>query len=172
MKPINAFEIKKSQRLFILNFILLSIFSVFCVSLFFMASDREYFLLEKKVKETEKLSLLRKEINTNFDLILLRFNELSKYHEYNPDEQSKQAIILADIQDANYRVKELIAKQPAASQSFELYEKLNKNVGVMASLQDSLYDSRYSIQNYKEQLAECQRINKAAITRIRGRFGR
>jgi len=172
MKPINAFEIKKSQRLFILYFILLSLFSVCCVFLFFAASDREYFLLEKKVKETDKLTLLRKEINTNFDLILLRFSELGKFNKYNADELSKQAILLEDIQNANYRIKDLIAKKPVASESFELYEKLNNNVGVMASLQDSLFDSRFSIQSYKDQLDDCLKINRAAISRIRGRFGR
>lgn len=173
MKPINALEIKKSYTRFILHFIFLSLFSIFCIYLFFAASDHEYTLLDQKVKESEKLSSLRKEINTNFDLILLRFKELSRYRSYNANELSKQAILLEDIQNANYKIKDLIAKKPAPSLSFDLYEKLNNNVGAMANLQDSLFTSRYSIESYRDQLENCLKANRTAASRIRsGRFGR
>lgn len=173
MKPINALEIKKSYTRFILNFIFLSGFSLFCIFLFFEASDQEYVLLEQKVNQTEQLSSLRKEINTNFDLILVRFKELSKYRSYNADELSKQGILLGDIQNANYKIKDLIAKKPAQSVSFDLYDKLNNNVGAMASLQDSLSDSRFSIESYRDQLNNCLKANRSAVKRIRGgRFGR
>lgn len=173
MKPINAVEIRNSFTRFILNFVFLAAFSILCIFLFFAASDYEYGLLEKKVKETEKLSSLRKDINTNFDLILVRFKELSIYRNYNADELSKQGILLEDIQSANFRIKDLISKKPAASISFELYEKLNNNVGAMANLQDSLFTSRYSIQSYKEQLDDCLRATRSAASRIRsGRYGR
>lgn len=168
MKAINALEIKKSYTSFILHFIFLSGFSLFCIYLFFAASDREYVLLEEKVRETEQLSSLRKEINTNFDLILLRFKELSKYRNYNADELSKQGILLGDIQNANYKIKDLIAKKPQASISFDLYDKLNANVSAMAGLQDSLSDSRFSIESYRDQLDNCLKANRSAVSRIRG----
>ena len=171
MKPINAFEIKKSYRFFILNFLLLTICAILCIYLFFAASDREYALLEQKVKESEKLTSLRKEINLKFDIILMRFKELSQFRTYNADELSKQAILLGDITDANAKLKELISKKTMDSPSFELYERLNNDVGAMALQQDSLSESRFRIESYREQLNDCAKMNKAAANRIRyGRF--
>ncbi|MFF5383122.1 type VI secretion system TssO [Pedobacter suwonensis] len=173
MKPINAVEIRSAYTKFILDFVLLALFSILCVYLFFAASDYEYSLLDKKVKETDKLSYLRKDINTNFDLIQVRFKELAQYRDYNANEMSKQSILLSDIQSANNRIKELISKKTESSPSFDLYEKLNKNVGAMADLQDSLFQSRSDIQRYKERINECQRANQSAAQKIRsGRYGR
>lgn len=173
MKSINALEIKRSYTIFILHFISLTAFSIFCIFLFFVASNREYSLLDQKVKETEKLSSLRKEINVNFDLVLLRFKELSRYRNYNADELSKQSILLEDIQNANNKIKSLIDKKPESGISFTLYEKMNNNVAAMANLQDSLFTSRYSIESYRDQLNNCLKANRSAVTRIRsGRFGR
>jgi hypothetical protein len=173
MKPINAFEIKRSYRIFILNFAILTIFSVACVFLFFAASDHEYVLLEKKVQEAEKLSSLRKEINSNLDLVLLRFRELSKYQTYNADELSQQSILLEDIQNTNFKIKELIKQKPGPTVSFDLYEKINNNIATMASLQDSLQVSRYTIESYRDQLNDCLKSRRATADRIgKGRFGR
>ncbi|MBC6112727.1 type VI secretion system TssO [Pedobacter fastidiosus] len=173
MKPINAIEIRSSYIRFILNFVFLTLFSLVCIYLFFAASDFEYTLLDKKVKESEKLSYLRKDINTNFDLILVRFKELAQYRDYNANEMSKQGILLNDIQTSNNRIKDLISKKPEVSASFDLYEKINNNVGAMADLQDSLIKSRGDIQRYKEQINDCQRANQSAANKIRnGRYGR
>jgi len=128
-------------------------------------------LLDKKVKETDKLSYLRKDINTNFDLIQVRFKELAQYRDYNANEMSKQSILLSDIQSANNKIKELISKKTAPSPSFDLYGKLNNNVGAMADLQDSLFQSRSDIQRYKERINECQKANQSAAQKIRnGRY--
>jgi len=173
MKPINAAEIRNSYTKFILNFVFLTLFSILCIYLFFAASDYEYTLLDKKVKETEKLSYLRKDINTSFDLILVRFKELAQYRDYNANEMSKQSILLGDIQTANNRIKDLITRKSEASPSFDLYGKLNNNVGAMADLQDSLIKSRGDIQRYKEQINDCHRANQSAANKIRnGRYGR
>ncbi|TCD07626.1 hypothetical protein EZ449_13905 [Pedobacter frigidisoli] len=173
MKPINALEIRKAYIKFISNFVFLTLFSILCIFLFFVAADFEYALLDKKVKEAEKLSYLRKDINTNFDLILVRFKELAQYRDYNANEMSKQGILLNDIQTSNNRIKDLISKKPEASASFDLYEKINNNVGAMADLQDSLLKSRGDIQRYKEQINDCQRANQSAANKIRnGRYGR
>lgn len=173
MKPINATEIRNSYVKFILNFVFLTLFSIFCIYLFFNASDYEYALLDKRVKETEKLSYLRKDINTNFDLILVRLKELAQYRDYNANEMSKQSILLSDIQAANNRIKDLITKETNPRLSFDLYKKLNNNVGAMADLQDSLMQSRGDIQRYKERIEECQRANQSASKKIRnGLYGR
>ncbi len=173
MKPINAIEIKQAYTKFIINFVILTSFSIFSIFLFFAASDYEYSIFQEKVEETEKLSLLRKEINTNFDIILLRFRELSRYRSYNADELSKQSILLEDIQNTNYKINNLLNSKPYESPSFNLYKKLNNNVASMANLQDSLFTSRYSIESYRDQLNDCLRANKNAVARIRlGRFGR
>lgn len=168
MKPINALEIRKAYTRFALSFILVVSFSIFSVFLYFAASDYEYDLLDKKVREVEKLSSLRKDINTNFDLLLLRFQELSKFRSYDADEMSKQSILLEDIQNINFRIKDLISKKPESSISFDLYEKLNNNVSTMANLQDSLFTSRYSIESYRGQLNDCLNNNRKAANRIRG----
>ena len=173
MKPINAIEIRTAYTRFILNFVFLTFFSILCIYLFFAASDYEYTLLDKKVKETEKLSYLRKDINTNFDLILVRFKELAQYRDYNANEMSKQSILLSDIQSANNKIKDLISQKTQISPSFDLYAKINNNVGAMADLQDSLFQSRSDIQRYKERINDCQRANQSAAQKIRnGRFGR
>ena len=173
MKPINALEIKKAYIRFIVNFDFLTLFSILCIYLFFAAADYEYALLDKKVKEAEKLSYLRKDINTNFDLILVRFKELAQYRDYNANEMSKQGILPNDIQTSNNRIKDLISKKPETSASFDLYEKINNNVSAMADLQDSLIKSRGDIQRYKEQINDCQRANQSAANKIRnGRYGR
>ncbi|RZJ88913.1 MAG: hypothetical protein EOO20_12320 [Chryseobacterium sp.] len=167
MKPINAVEIKRSYRFFILNFFLLTLCAILCIYLFFAASDREYMLLERKVAESEKLVSLRKEINIKFDIILMRFRELSKFRTYNADELSKQAILLGDITDANSKLKELISKRTEDSPSFALYERLNNDVGAMAVQQDSLAESRFRIESYRDQLNDCARMSKVTANRIR-----
>lgn len=173
MKPINATEIRSAYAKFILNFVWLTCFSILSIYLFFLASDYEYTLLDKKVRETEKLSSLRKDINTNFDLILVRFKELAQYRNYNANEMSKQAILLNDIQAANNKIKDLTSNKTESGLSFDLYRKLNNNVGAMAGLQDSLNQSRYDIQRYKEQIDDCSRANQSAVKKIKnGRFGR
>ncbi|WP_367868369.1 hypothetical protein [Pedobacter sp. WC2423] len=173
MKPINAQELNKSYRLFILNFISLTSFAVICVYLFFAASRFEYQLLEKEVKQTEQLLAKRKDINTKFDMILLRFKELSKYTSINSEEMNNQAIMLEDIQNTNFKIKEIIKKEKTAVSSFLLYKKMTEDVSQMAGIQDSLFTTRFQIENVKTQLDACFQTNNHAAKKIRGgRFTR
>ena len=173
MKPINAQELNKSYRLFILNFISLTIFAVICVYLFFAASRFEYELLEKEVKQTEQLLSKRKDINTKFDMILLRFKQLSKYTSINSEEMNNQAIMLEDIQNTNFKIKDIIKKEKTTVSSFLLYKKMTEDISQMAGIQDSLFTTRFQIENLKTQLDACFKTNNNAAKKIRGgRFTR
>lgn len=173
MKPINAQELNKSYRLFILNFISVTIFAVICVYLFFAASRFEYELLEKEVKQTEQLLSKRKDINTKFDMILLRFKQLSKYTSINSEEMNNQAIMLEDIQNTNFKIKDIIKKEKTTVSSFLLYKKMTEDISQMAGIQDSLFTTRFQIENVKTQLDACFQTNNNAAKKIRGgRFTR
>ncbi|CAM4072244.1 hypothetical protein SAMN06265348_102277 [Pedobacter westerhofensis] len=173
MKPINAQELSRSYRIFILNFILLTSFALICVYLFFASSKYEYEILEDKVKKTDQLLSKRKEINTRFDMISLRFKELSKYTSINSEELNNQAILLEDIQNNNFKIKEMIKKQQSGASSFLLYKKMSDDVTQMAGIEDSLFTTRFQIENVRTQMESCLHTNQAAADRLRaGRFRR
>lgn len=173
MKPINAQELSRSYRIFIVNFITLSAFTIFCIYLFFVSSKYEYKLLEKEVKQTDQLLLKRKEINMQFDMIILRFKQLSKYTSINSEEMNNQAILLEDIQNANFKIKDIIRKQQQSTGSFLLYKKMTDDVAQMAAIQDSLFTTRFQIENVRTQLESCLQTNRNASQRLsRGRFNR
>ncbi|WP_129715018.1 type VI secretion system TssO [Pedobacter sp. SYP-B3415] len=170
MKPINAYELKKSYQVFVLNFVFLLLFAVLCVYFYFKTSAHEYDLLSAKVKETEKLISLRKEINKNFDIALLRFRELSTFTVTNSEEMNRQAVMLTDIRDANVKIKSLVKENREPTPSFMLYDKLSDNVATMAGIQDSLSITGYQIETLKDQLKSCLKNNRAAEIKInRGR---
>lgn len=173
MKPINAQELTKSYRLFILNFILLTSFALICIYLFFAASKYEYQILEDKVKQTDQLLSKRKEINTRFDMILLKFKELSRYTSINSEELNNQAILLEDIQNNNFKIKEIIKQQQSGTSSFLLYKKMSDDVTQMAGIEDSLFTTRFQIENIRTQLESCLHTNQSAADKLRaGRFRR
>jgi hypothetical protein len=129
--------------------------------------------LEKEVKQTDQLLAKRKDINTKFDMILLRFKQLSKYTSINSEEMNNQAIMLEDIQNTNFKIKEIIKKEKSTVSSFLLYKKMTEDVSQMAGIQDSLFTTRFQIENLKTQLDACFRTNSTAARRIRGgRFNR
>jgi len=167
MKPINAQELRKSYQLFILNFSILIAFAILSIFLFFTASKYEYDILVKAVKQTDQLLAKRKEINTNFDVILMRFKQLSKYTAINSEEMNNQAILLEDIQNANFRIKDLIKKESSTESSFLLYKKMTEDVAQMAGIQDSLFSTKFQIENIRAQWESCNKTNKTAIQKIK-----
>lgn len=172
MKPINAKELTESYRYFVINFVLLTAMGLTCIYLFFAASKYEYQILEEKVKQTDQLLSRRKEINTKFDMILLKFKELSKYTSINAEELNNQAILLEDIQNNNFKIKEILKKQPSTS-SFLLYKKMSDDVTQMAGIEDSLFTTRFQIENIRTQLESCLHTNQSAADKLRaGRFRR
>lgn len=171
MKPINAQELSKSYRLFVINFIVLASASIFGVYLFFAASKVEYQLLEKQVKQTEQLLSKRRAINDKFDLILMRFKQLSRYTSISSEEMNNQAIMLEDIQNANFKIKDLIKEQSSVTGSFLMYKKMTDDIAQMAGIQDSLFTTRFQIENIRTQLQSCLKTNQGAADRLRrGRF--
>lgn len=173
MKPINAQELSRSYRIFVINFIVLASAAIFGVYLFFAASKVEYQILEKEVKQTDQLLSKRRAINDKFDIILMRFKQLSRYTSISSEEMNNQAIMLEDIQNANFKVKDLIKDQPSNDASFLLYKKMTDDVAQMAGIQDSLFTTRFQIENIRTQLQSCLKTNQGAADKLRkGRFNR
>lgn len=170
MKPINAKELKRSYFLFAVNFIGLAAFSLFCLYLFFAAQDYEYKLLQDDADRANRLLSKRKDINTQFDLILSRFNDLSQFSSINPEEMDNQATMLQDIQQAVVNVKDILKQQQQGTASFLLYQKITDDVTQMAGIQDSLFNSRFQLESIKTQLESCLRINHSAENKLS--FGR
>ncbi|PYF75491.1 type VI secretion system TssO [Pedobacter nutrimenti] len=171
MKPINAKELSRSYWLFVLNFMMLTAAAIFSIYLFFAASKHEYRLLEKEVKQTDQLLSKRREINDKFDVILLRFSQLSKYTSFNSEEMNNQAILLEDIQNANFKIKDLVKKESSETGSFLLYKKMTDDVAKMAGIQDSLFNTRFQIENVRTQLQSCLKTNQTAVGKLKaGRF--
>jgi hypothetical protein len=173
MKPINAEELRRSYLHFAVSFALLTSMALVCVYFFFASSTYEYQLLEDKVRETNELLSKRREINTRFDLIILRFKQLSKYTVFNSEEMNNQSILLSDIQGSNAKIRTLIKNEQSSAPSFLLYQKMSDDVVQMAATQDSLYSTRFQIENIRIQLESCKQTNQSAANRLRaGRFRR
>jgi sensor domain CHASE-containing protein len=79
MKPVNNSDLRSAYVTFLLYFITLLGFSVIAVYLFFVTSNQEVAILNKKVRESDKLIAIRADINNNFDIILQRMQQLSQY---------------------------------------------------------------------------------------------
>jgi hypothetical protein len=162
MKPINAKELNRSYLLFSVNFIALAAFAIFCLYVFFAAQSHEYDLLHDEANQAEHLLSRRKDVNTQFDLILSRFNELSKFTSINSEEMDNQASMLEDIQNANFKIKDLIKQEQPGTSSFLLYKKMTDDVTQMAGIQDSLFNTRFQLESIKTQLGSCLRVNHSA----------
>jgi len=94
-------------------------------------------------------------------IILSRFNELSKFTSINSEEMDNLASMLDDIQNANFKVKDII-KQGPGTDSFLLYKKMTDDVTQMAGIQDSLFNTRFQLESIKTQLGSCLRVNHSA----------
>lgn len=173
MKPINAIELKRAYQLFSLNFIILLACSLICLCLFFSARNYEYHLLEQQADQSTQLLSKRKDINTQLDLILLRFNQLSKFNSITSEEMDNQVNMLEDIQNANAKIKDIIKDQQSNASSFLLYKKMTDDVEQMAGIQDSLSNTRFQIESIKAQLESCVKTSRSAENKLsNGNFGR
>lgn len=168
MKPINAKELNKSYKVFSLNFLALAGFSILCVYFFFASLQYDYNLLADNVNQSQQLLSKRKEINTQFDLILLRFNQLSRFTSTSSEEMNNQSIMIDDIQNANFKIKDIIKQQQSTASSFLLYKKMTDDVAQMAGIQDSLFNTRFQIESAKTQLESCLKVNHTAATTLSG----
>jgi len=172
MKPVNSSDLRNAYIRFILYFITLIAFSILAVYFFFLTSNREVTLLNERVKESDNLIAVRSDINNNFDIILQRMQQLTQYTRMNSEELNNQNILLNDIQETNLKIQAKLQQNPAPLKSFELYKKLSDNIATAANIKDSLFTTRFQIESLRSQLESCNRTNRSAINKIRGRFGR
>jgi len=172
MKPVNSSDLRKAYTRFALYFISSIAFVIISVLFFFLTSNREVFLLNERVKESDNLIVVRSDINNNFDIILERMRQLSQYTRMNSEELNNQNVLLNDIQEANMRIQARLQQNPTPLKSFELYKKLSDNISTAANIKDSLFTTRFQIESLRSQLESCNRINRSAVNKIKGRFGR
>jgi hypothetical protein len=170
MKPVNVNDLNRAYRIFITYLGLLLTFTVITVYFFFVTSGHEMVLLNTKARETDQLMAIRNDINGNFELILLRMQQLSQYSKMNAEELNNQNILLNDIQESNQRIQEKLQNNPYPLKSFELYKKLSNNIATIANVKDSLFTTRFQIESLRSQLESCNKTNKTAISRLSGRF--
>lgn len=166
MKPINSNELKRSYLVFSVNFGILIIFSIGCLYFFFATEQYEYHLIKDRVTQTEQLLAKRKEMNLQFDLILSGFNNLSRFSAVGSEEMDNQVIMLENIQDANFKIRDILKQAPADGASFMLYKKMTDDVTQMAGIQDSLFTTRFQLESIKSQLGNCLKINHSASSKL------
>ncbi len=172
MKPVNNNELRNAYIRFILYFILLLACSIVGVYFFFLTSTREVALLNDRAKESDRLVAVRNDINSNFDIILQRMQQLSQYTKMNADELNNQNLLLNDIQESNLKIQAKLQQNPMPLKSFDLYKKLSDNISTAANVKDSLFTTRYQIESLRSQLESCNKTNTTAVNKIKGRFGR
>jgi chromosome segregation ATPase len=127
-------------------------------------------LLNKKVRESDKLIAIRADINNNFDIILQRMQQLSQYTKMNSEELNNQNILLNDIQESNQKIQAELQQNPIHLKSFDLYKKLSDNISTAATIKDSLFTTRFQIESLRSQLESCNKTNTTAVNKIKGRF--
>ncbi len=162
MKPVNEKELKRSYIVFGGSFIALAAFSIMCLSLFFGTQRYERQLLQQRADLADRLLVKRKDINTQFDVIVSRLNDLSRFTQINPEEMDNQAIMLQNVQDAVFKVNEMLKQEQLHTPSFQLYQKMADDVSQMAGIQDSLFSTRFQLESMKAQLDACLRVNRSA----------
>jgi hypothetical protein len=172
MRPVNSSDLNRAYRKFFLLFILLLAFSITGVYFFFITADQEISLLNRKVKESDRLVTIRSDINNDFDLIMERMQQLSDYTNMSSSELNNQTLLLNDIQTANQRIQDKLQQNQLPLKSFELYQKLSNNINIAATIKDSLFTTRFQIESARSQLESCNKINQTAINKIRGSISR
>jgi hypothetical protein len=172
MKPVNSSDLRNAYIRFILYFVALVAFSILTLYFFFLTSNREVTMLNERVKQSDNLVAIRSDINNNFDIILQRMQQLSQYTKMNAEEMNNQTLLLNDIQESNLKIQDKLHQNPVPLKSFELYKKLSDNISTVANVKDSLYTTRFQIESLRSQLESCNRTNRSAVNRIKGRFGR
>ncbi|WP_462267411.1 hypothetical protein [Mucilaginibacter sp.] len=170
MRPVNNNDIYRAYRKFLLFFLFLVVLSIGAVYFFFLTSNREVALLNAKAREADRLVALRSDIYNDFDQIMLRMQQLSEYTKMNSEEINNQTLLLNDIQVANQHIQDRLQQDPMPLKSFDLYRKLSNNVGTAAAIKDSLFTTRFQIESARSQLESCNKTNKNAISRLKGRY--
>ncbi|HEY0273781.1 MAG TPA: hypothetical protein VGC22_11390 [Chitinophaga sp.] len=171
MKPINVRELNQAYLRFVLHFVSLILFVLICIACFFVTSRYEMNLLSQEARQYEKLGYYREEVTHHFDDALVKFKALTQYVNADAQELSNQALLINSIQTDNNKIRGLLDERkadpslaPAPSQ--DLYEKMTRNVIILASIKDSLSQTRYQSASLRDQLEACSKASHDVIEQI------
>ncbi|WP_291911123.1 type VI secretion system TssO [Chitinophaga sp. CB10] len=170
MKPINLQELNRSYFKFIIHFVILILFVLMGVACFFFTGRHELRLLGEQSRTYDQLTYYREEVTSRFDNVLLKLRSLSQYVNADAQELSNQALLINGVQSDNNRVRGLLdeRRQLTVAPSYELYGKMTRNVMVLASLKDSLSQTRFQMESLREQLEACDHSTKKAMKKLNG----
>jgi hypothetical protein len=167
MKPVNQYELNKGYFNFIIHFVVLVLLAVLCTAGFFLASKQELKLLSAQAGRYDRQAYQREELTARFDQVLFRLRALSRYVNADARELSNQALLINGVQAENNRVRGLLeAGRNEPAPGYELYGKMTRQVVALASLKDSLSQTRFSTESLRQQLDACGQNNKQAIKRL------
>ncbi|MBV7529401.1 hypothetical protein [Chitinophaga sp. sic0106] len=170
MKPINLHELNRSYFKFIIHFVILILFVLIGVASFFFTGRHELQLLGEQSRTYDQVAYYRDEVNSRFDNVLLKFRSLAQYVNADAQELSNQALLINGVQSDNNRVRGLLdeRKELTVVPSYELYGKMTRNVMILASLKDSLSQTRFQMESLREQLEDCDHSTKKAMKKLNG----
>lgn len=173
MKPINVRELNKAYFKFVVHFVSLILFVLICIACFFITSRYEMNLLTQQSRQYEKMGYYREEVTHHFDDALVKFKTLTQYVNADAQELSNQALLINNIQSDNNKVRGLLDERKAdvtllLAPSQDFYEKMTRNVVILASIKDSLSQTRYQMESLREQLERCSKASKDAMDKING----
>lgn len=170
MKPINLHELNKAYFKFIIHFVILILFVLVGVACFFFTSRHELKLLGEQSRSYDQLAYYREEVTNRFDNVLLKFRSLTQYVNADAQELSNQALLINGVQSDNNRVRGLLdeRRQMNVVPSYELYGKMTRSVMILASLKDSLSQTRFQMESLRDQLESCSKSTKKAMDKLNG----
>lgn len=170
MKPINLRELNKAYFSFIIHFVVLILVVLVCVACFFFTNRHELKLLAGQSRAYDQLAYYREEVTSRFDHMLVKLKALTQYVNADAQELSNQALLINGVQADNNKVRGLLdeRKDLDVIPSYELYGKMTRNVMVLASLKDSLSQTRFQMESLREQLNACDKSTQAAMKKLNG----
>ncbi|WP_343302951.1 hypothetical protein AAHN97_15480 [Chitinophaga niabensis] len=168
MKPINQHELNKGYFNFITHFVALILFVVACIACFFVTNRQELKLLAEQSRRYDELTYQREELVSRFDQILLKLRALSQYVNADAQELSNQALLINGVQSENNKVRGLLEEEEGedAIPANDLYRRMTRHVIVLASLKDSLSQTRFSSESLREQLDACSKATRNAVRNL------
>lgn len=169
MKPINQHELNKGYFNFITHFVALILFVVVCVACFFIVNRQELKLLAEQSRRYDQLAYQREELVSRFDQILLKLRALSQYVNADAQELSNQALLINGVQSENNKVRGLLEEAEGEEDvvpANELHRKMTRHVVVLASLKDSLSQTRFSSESLRQQLDACSKATRSAVKNL------
>lgn len=167
MKPVNQPELNRGYFHFIIHFVVLVLFVIMCTAGFFITSRQELKLLSAQAHRYDQQAYQREELTARFDQVLHKLRALSQYVNADARELSNQALLINGVQVENNRVRGLLeAGRGEPAPGHELYGKMTRQVVALASLKDSLSQTRFSTESLRQQLDACGLATKNAIKKL------